>query len=207
MNPKVDLYLENGCGRCKFYSTPNCKVNYWRKELKILREILLNTGLIEELKWGQPVYTYKKSNLVLLTAFKESCAISFFKGTLLKDEERILEKPGENSQTVRYIKFTNSKSISSLKDAIKNYIYEAIEIEKAGIKVNFKTTSDYSVAEEFEQLLLQDSQLKKAFENLTPGRQRGYLLHFSSAKQTNTRLKRIEKCIPSILKGIGFNEK
>lgn len=206
MNPNVDLFIADGCGRCKHYATENCKVRKWQKEIKILRSLLLETGLKEELKWSQPVYTYNNKNILLLSAFKEHCFINFFKGVLLKDELNLLEKPGENSQTARYLKFSDLNTINSIQSTIKEYIFEAIEVEKSQLKVKFKTIEQYTLPKEFENLLEENSILKTAFNSLTPGRKRGYLIHFASAKQKQTLLSRIEKCMPKILEGKGINE-
>lgn len=206
MNPQVDHYLAEGCGRCPLGGTPNCKVHNWPEELKALRTIVLDCGLQEELKWGVPVYTFQKKNIVVVAALKEYCSLSFFKGSLLSDTSNILSQPGENTQSARLIRFTNVKEIVKLKSILKAYIFEAMEIEKAGLKVAFKKAEDYSIPEEFQNKLKLMPALKKAFDALTPGRQKSYLLHFSQAKQTKTREARIEKCIPQILKGKGFNE-
>lgn len=205
-NPQVDNYLEEGCGRCKLGGTPECKVHKWPQELKLLRKIALDCGLNEEIKWGVPVYTYQKHNIIIIGAFKENCVLSFFKGALLEDEEKILQFPGENSQSAKVIRFTDVKTIQKLEAVLKAYIFEAIEIEKAGLKVTPKKLEEYTVPAEFKSKLKEMPALKKAFEALTLGRQKAYLLHFSSAKQAATRISRIEKCIPNILKGKGFLE-
>lgn len=204
MNPLIDLYLQNGCGRCKLYKTPQCKVHTWHNELVKLRAIVLSAELTEDFKWKQPCYTYNNTNVVMVTAFKEHCVISFFKGALLKDEHKILSQPGENSQSVKWIKFTNVKDIAKLEKTIKAYIKEAIELEKLGAKVELKKVEDYAVPQELETKFKEDKKFKTAFEKLTPGRQRGYLLHFAQPKQAATRISRIEKCIPKILEGKGF---
>lgn len=205
-NPEVDKYLAEGCGRCKLGGTPECKVHKWPQELKLLRKIALDCGLNEEIKWGVPVYTYQKHNIIIIGAFKENCVLSFFKGALLQDEENILKFPGENSQSAKVIRFTDVKLIQKLETVLKAYIFEAIEIEKAGLKVTPKKLEEYTVPEEFKSKLKEMPALKKAFEALTPGRRKAYLLHFSSAKQSTTRISRIEKSIPNILKGKGFLE-
>lgn len=206
MNPKVDTYLEDGCGRCSLYKTPQCKVNSWPEELKLLRRIVLDCGLTEEFKWKQPCYTWNGNNVLLVTAFKEYVAVAFFKGSLLKDTNNLLAKPGENSQAARQFRFTNVADIRKLEAEIKAYIYEAIEVEKAGLKVSFKKEAEPLP----EELLIKFSEmpeLKAAFEALTPGRQRGYLLFFSAPKQSKTRETRIEKHIPDILNGKGINDR
>ncbi len=192
MNPKVDFFFNDA--------------KKWQEELEQLRMIALDCQLTEELKWGTPCYTFEKSNIVLIHAFKEYCAFLFFKGALLKDTEGILIQQSENVQAARQIRFTNLKEIVDLKTILKTYIYEAIEVEKAGLKVGLKKTADYEVTEEFQKKLDEDKQLKKAFEALTPGRQRGYLLHFSQPKQSKTREARVEKSIPQILDGKGLND-
>jgi uncharacterized protein YdeI (YjbR/CyaY-like superfamily) len=203
-NPKVDRYLAEGCMRCELGGTPQCKVHSWTEELKKLRAILLDTELTEDLKWRVPVYTHDNKNIVIMSAFKEYCSLSFFKGALLKDPEGILEKAGENTQSAMLIRFTDVQKIAELEPVIKAYIAESIEVEQAGLKVDFKETSEYAIPDEFQQELDQNPALKAAFEALTPGRQRGYLLHFSSAKQAKTRASRVEKYIPQILDGKGM---
>ena len=207
MNPKVDAYIEDGCGRCSFYKTPDCKVNTWRKELVKLRTIVLDCGLTEELKWKQPCYTFQNNNILIVSAFKEYCFISFFKGSLLKDTDEILSSPGENSQAVRQIRFTNIKEVAEMETTIKAYIYEAIEVEKAGLKVNFKKTRDYTIPKELQNKLDESPDFKAAFEALTPGRQRGYIIYFSQPKQSQTRKSRIEKSIPQIFAGKGIHDR
>lgn len=192
MNPKVDLYFD--------------ELQKWKPELEKLRMILLDCLLTEELKWGSPCYSFQKKNVILLGGFKDNCVISFIKGVLLNDEKGILIKPGENSQSVRFIRFTDVKQIIKLEPVIKAYIFEAIENEKAGKKVNLKKTSEYSIPEELEFKFKKSTALKKAFNALTPGRQRGYLLFFTAAKQSETRTARIEKYTDRILKGIGIND-
>ncbi|WP_246496150.1 YdeI/OmpD-associated family protein [Chitinophaga varians] len=178
----------------------------WREEFEKLREILLDCQLTEELKWGVPCYTYNNSNVVLMHGFKEYCALLFFKGALMADPEGILVIQTENVQATRQIRFTNVREIVKLTRAIKSYVYEAIEVEKAGFRVEYKKTEEFNMPEEFQQLLDKKPALKKAFEALTPGRQRGYLLYFSAAKQSKTRIARIEKYMPYILEGKGLND-
>jgi uncharacterized protein YdeI (YjbR/CyaY-like superfamily) len=192
MNPKVDWYFNNA--------------EKWQEEIKKLREILLGMGLTEELKWGCPCYTYRQSNIVLIHVFKEYCALLFFKGALLHDTRGMLIQQTKNVQAARQIRFTSVREIMDLKTILKAYIYEAIEVEKAGLKVALKDTKEYTIPEEFQKKLDEVPALKAAFEALTPGRQRGYLLHFSSAKQSKTRVSRIEKCIPQILEGKGLDD-
>lgn len=174
--------------------------------MKALRDIALETGLEEEVKWGFPAYTFKKKNIFILGSFKEYSSIMFFKGALLSDPDNILVQPTENSNSGRQLRFVNAKEISKQKKSILAYIFEAIEIEKSGAKIEAKKTSDYPMPEELELKLKELPELKTAFEKLTPGRQRGYLLHFSQAKQSATRLSRIEKCMEAIFNGKGMNE-
>lgn len=192
MNPKVDFYFE--------------KNDKWRDELEQLRRIVLDCDLVEELKWGVPSYTFEERNIVLIHDFKEYCALLFFKGALLKDTHGILIQQTDNVQAARQIRFTNVQEIMDLEQVIKAHIYEAIEVERAGLKVPLKKTKEFPVPEEFRQKLDEDGRLKTAFEALTPGRQRGYLLHFSSPKQAKTRESRVEKYIPYILAGKGLND-
>ena len=192
MDPKVDFYFD--------------KAKKWREEIEQLRIIALDCGLVEELKWGCPCYTHQKNNIVLIHVFKEYCAFLFFKGTLLKDRNGILIQQTENVQAARQIRFTNIREIAKMKTTLKAYIYEAIEVEKAGLKVELKKTTEFNMPKEFENKLNKIPALKTAFKALTPGRQRGYLLYFSSAKQSKTRETRIEKCIPQILNGKGLDD-
>ena len=192
MNPKVDTYLS--------------KASKWQEEMELLRKIVLDCHLTEELKWGVPCYLNQKSNIVLIHAFKEYCALLFMKGALLQDTSGILVQQTENVQGGRQIRFTSSKQIIELEATLKAYIYEAIEVDKMGLKVELKKTEDFAVPEEFQRKLTENTELKTAFEALTPGRQKGYLLHFSGAKQVKTRESRIEECIPKILKGKGLND-
>jgi uncharacterized protein YdeI (YjbR/CyaY-like superfamily) len=206
MNPKVDTYFTNGCGRCPLVNTPECKVHNWDAELAMLREIVLDCGLTEELKWSQPVYTFDGNNIVLVTAFKEYCSISFFKGILLKDVHGILTKQGENSQSGRLIKFTDVQKVIELENIIKAYIHEAVEVEKTGLKVQYKETSEYEIPVELAEKFNQDTNFQTAFFALTAGRQRGYILHFSQPKQSKTRVERIAKATQNILIGKGLHD-
>lgn len=206
LNPQADIYFTDGCGRCALGGTPDCKVNLWVNELEYLRGLVLDCGLTEELKWGVPCYTFRGSNVVLIGAFKDNCTLSFFKGALLEDAHGILQKPGEQTQSGRVIRFTNVHKIIELEDVLKAYIFEAVEVEKAGLKVETKKPSEDDFPEELLQKMEEMPALKAAFYALTPGRQRGYLLHFSAAKQSKTRESRIEKCLPQIFKGKGMGE-
>jgi uncharacterized protein YdeI (YjbR/CyaY-like superfamily) len=192
MNPKVDFYFN--------------KVSKWQEELEQLRKIVLDCGLNEELKWGCPCYTYQKSNIVLIHVFKDYCAVLFFKGVLLNDPDGILIQQTKNVQVARQIRFSNVREIIKMKKILKAYIYEAIEVEKAGLKVKLKKASEFSIPEEFQKKLDKSPALKKAFTSLTPGRQRGYILYFSAAKQSKTRESRVEKYAKQILKGKGLED-
>lgn len=192
MNPKVDFFFN--------------KTGQWQKAFEKLRTIALKTELTEDLKWGCPCYTYEGKNIFLIHGFKEYCALLFFKGALMKDAENILIQQTENVQAARQIRFTNLQQIIDLEHVLNDYIFEAVEIEESGVKVEMKRTNEFSVPEEFAQKLNENPELQKAFEALTPGRQRAYLLYFSSAKQPKTRISRIEKYTPEILNGKGLND-
>lgn len=202
----VEEYLSVGCGRCKLGGTPDCKVHRWPQELKILRKIILSCGLKEEIKWSVPCYTYQNKNVLILSAFKDYCSVSFFKGVLLKDEKKLLHKAGENSYEGKLFKFTDTESIKKNEDSIRAYIFEAIDIEKSGIQINTRAEDKLKYPEEFTEYLEKNPEIKMAFEKLTPGRKRGWLLFFSGAKQSATRLQRIEKSKVKILNGKGLNE-
>ncbi|MFM1875036.1 MAG: hypothetical protein RL266_773 [Bacteroidota bacterium] len=204
-DPQVDTYLIDGCGRCSYYQTPHCKVHSWTDELKQLRQIVLDCGLTEEFKWSQPCYTYQNKNILIVTAFKEYASLAFFKGTLLQDEKGILVAPGKNSQAGRQIRFTSVEDIIGMEPTLKAYIYEALEVEKGGLKANFKKNPE-PIPDELQQRLDEFPDFKTAFEALTPGRQRGYIIHFSQPKQSKTRTERIEKCIPKIMNGEGLHD-
>ncbi|MBO9691018.1 YdeI family protein [Chryseobacterium sp.] len=192
MNPKVNFFFENA--------------GQWQEEFKKLRTIALSTELVEDLKWGCPCYTYEGKNIFLIHGFKEYCALLFFKGALMKDPDHILIQQSENVQAARQIRFTDVEQINDLQGSLRQYMFEAVEIEESGAKVEMKKTKEFEIAEEFQEKLDQDPALEEAFKALTPGRQRAYLLHFSSAKQSKTREARIEKCIPQIMDGIGLND-
>ena len=178
----------------------------WQEEMEQLRMMILDCGLTEELKWGVPCYTFEKRNIVLIHGFKEYCALLFMKGALLKDAKGILIQQTENVQATRQIRFTNVREIVAMEPTLKAYIYEAIEVEKAGLKVNFKKTTEFTIPEEFQNQLDKIPKLKTAFDALTPGRQRAYILYFSQPKQSKTRESRIEKCMKQILIGKGLND-
>lgn len=204
MNQHADTYFTAGCGRCAKGGTPACKVNTWAAELAALRVLVLDSGLTEECKWGVPCYTVNGGNVVIIHSFKEYCALLFFNGALIKDPKGILVQQTENVQAGRQLRFTNVQEIIKLKTTIKAYLQEAIAVEKAGLKVAMKPTAEFAMPEEFQAKLDASPDLKTAFEALTPGRQRGYLLHFAAAKQSKTREARIEKCTPLILNGKGL---
>jgi uncharacterized protein YdeI (YjbR/CyaY-like superfamily) len=191
-NPKVDFFFN--------------KAQKWQKEFMKLRMIVLDCQLTEELKWGVPCYTFQKRNIVLIHGFKEYCAILFIKGALLKDAEGILITQSENVQAARQIRFTNVREIVERGAILKSYIKEAVEVEKTGLKVNFKKTTEFTIPEEFQNKLDEIPALKTAFDALTPGRQRAYILYFSTPKQSKTREKRIEKCLQQIYNGKGLND-
>jgi uncharacterized protein YdeI (YjbR/CyaY-like superfamily) len=192
MNPKVDFYFS--------------KADKWQEEIKKLRMIILDCQLREELKWGVPCYTFQESNIVLIHVFKEYCALLFFKGALLKDANGILIQQTENVQAGRQIRFTNLREIVEMEPILKAYIHEAIDVEKAGLKVNYKKATEFIIPEEFINKFEEVPGLQDAFDALTPGRQRAYILYFSSPKQSKTRESRIEKCIQQILNGKGLND-
>jgi len=192
-NPKIDAFLS--------------KAKKWQSELEKLRMIILDCGLTEELKWGQPCYTFEKRNIVLIHGFKEYCAILFIKGVLLKDTDGILIRQTDNVQAGRQIRFTNVREIVKMEPVLKAYIYEAIEVEKTGSKIQLKKTSEYPIPEEFQHKLDTIPALKTAFEALTPGRQRAYLFYFSAPKQSKTRVSRIEKNMQQIRSGKGLNDR
>ena len=192
MNPKVDSFFN--------------KATKWQEAYETLRTIILDCELTEALKWGVPCYSFQNSNVVLIHGFKDYCALLFHKGVLLNDTNNILIQQTEHVQSARQIRFKNLQEIIDLKPIIKAYIFEAIEVEKAGLKITMKNTSEFNMPDEFKKALENNSNLKSAFKGLTPGRQRGYVLHFSKAKQSKTRESRIEKCIPKILNGKGLTD-
>lgn len=192
MNPKVDEFLS--------------KANKWKEEYEKLRNIVLDCELTEEFKWMHPCYTFEKKNIVLIHGFKEYCALLFHKGALLQDTHGILIQQTENVQAARQIRFTNVQEIVEMETILKAYIYEAIEVEKAGLEVNFKKTTEFIIPEEFQNKFDEIPALKTAFEALTPGRQRAYIRYFSEPKQSKTRVSRVEKCMRQILNGKGLND-
>lgn len=192
MNPRVDFFFD--------------EPGKWQEEFEKLRMIILACGLTEELKWGVPCYTFRKANIVLMHGFKEYCALLFFKGALLRDPDGILIRQTKNVQAARQIRFTSVREVLELEPVLKAYVHEAVELEKAGLKVNYKKTSDFAIPEEFREKLDSNPGLKTAFEALTPGRQRAYIFYFSQAKRPATRESRVEKCIPRILSGKGLDD-
>jgi uncharacterized protein YdeI (YjbR/CyaY-like superfamily) len=192
MNSKVDWFFH--------------KDTKWQQEYQKLRTIVLSCGLTEELKWGVPCYTFQSNNIVLIHGFKNYCALLFHKGVLLSDTDSILIQQTKHVQAARQLRFANLQEILDVEATIKAYVFEAIEVEKAGLEVKMKKTSEFDMPDEFKKALDADSNLKKAFQSLTPGRQRGYLLHFSQAKQSKTRESRIETCKEKILNGVGLND-
>jgi len=192
MNPKVDWFFE--------------KDSKWQKEYQKLRMIILDCGLTEELKWGCPCYTFENSNIVLIHGFKDYCALLFFKGALLNDADGILIQQTKNVQSARQVRFTNLKEIVKMEKTLKAYVYEAIEVERAGLKVKLKETKEFQIPEEFQKKLNKNATLKKAFNALTPGRQRAYLFYFSQPKQSKTREARVEKYLQKILDGKGLDD-
>ena len=205
MNELIDKYLVDGCMRCKLGATPNCKVHSWNSELKLLRKIVLDSSLQEELKWSVPCYTYKNKNICIVSAFKEYVCLSFFKGSLLKDEHQILVKQGENSQASRILKFQSVDEILKIEYRIKEYLFEAIEIENQGLKIDYNT-QELEIPSELNEMFNKNLTFKNAFYSLTKGRQKGYILFFNQAKQSKTRINRIEKYVDKIILGKGMNE-
>jgi uncharacterized protein YdeI (YjbR/CyaY-like superfamily) len=192
MNPRVDFYFD--------------KAKNWQEEIGKLRTVALDCGLTEDLKWGVPCYSFQNKNIILIHVFKEYCAVLFFKGALLKDSDGILVQQTKNVQAARQARFTNVREIVKMEAILKAYIYEAIEVEKAGLKVNLKRTTEYEIPEEFKNKLDKTPALKTAFNALTPGRQRAYILYFSAPKQSSTRESRVEKSARQILRGKGLND-
>jgi len=202
----VDDFLENGCGRCSLASTPHCKVHRWHHELEYMRKIVSVSGLKESRKWGVPCYTFQGKNVLLLGAFKDFASISFMKGALLKDEQALLCFAGENSQTAKLLKIKDLDTLIQLTPFIKDYIQEAINIERSGEKIKKKNIEMYELPTELQDAFNQDQSLQIAFRSLTPGRQRGYLIYFSQPKQAETRVRRIKKYLPAILAGKGLQD-
>lgn len=207
MNKSAESYYIDGCGRCSKGGTDDCKVRKWKQELDLLRSIVLECGLEETCKWGHPTYMYRNQNVLLIHCFKEYAAIAFMKGSLLSDENNLLIQQTENVQATRQLRYTATNQIEEQKDLIKAFVCEAIELEKSGAKVELKKTEDFQVPQELTETFKIDPEYQIAFESLTPGRQRGYLLYFAQAKQSNTRSSRISKCRDKIFSGKGWNER
>jgi uncharacterized protein YdeI (YjbR/CyaY-like superfamily) len=189
-NPRVDAFIANA--------------KRWQAELKQLRAILLDSELTEELKWGEPCYTFQGKNVAIINGLKESCALAFFKGALLKDVHGLLTRPGQHTQAARWFKFASVREIAEMKSVLKAYIREAIEVEKSGLKLKLRKTSDLKFPEELRTILEEFPDFKSAFDRLTPGRQRAYIFHISGARQSKTRQSRVQRCMPQILKGKGL---
>ena len=207
-NPEVSSYFKQGCGRCNLHATPDCRVHLWPGALAELRLIALECGLKEERKWGVPCYVNENGkNIALLGAFKAHCLISFFQGALLDDPDSVLESPGSNSQSTRQMRFTTAEQVQAAKPVLVRFLQQAIANEAAGKKVELKPPATYDIPEEFQQALDHDAAFAEAFEQLTPGRRRAYLMHFTQPKKSETRQARIDKAREHILNGIGLNDK
>lgn len=199
-------YLKHGCGRCPLGDTPECKVHAWQPELKVLRELMLQGGLVEEIKWSVPCYTHRGKNIAVVAALKDHCSLSFFKGAGLDDPSGVLERPGENSQAARVLRLTSAKQIRGLGPIIEGFIRQAVALEESGYKPPTTSPAQMDWPSELVRVLEGDSRLREAFEALTPGRQRGYLLYIAGAKQSKTRMDRIEKNRERILNGLGLHD-
>lgn len=202
----VDSYLRDGCGRCDKYQTPECKVHLWTEPLLALRDILLQTELQETMKWGSPCYTVDAGNVLMLTSLTDACALNFFQGAALDDPDGLLEAPGPNSRYARYLKFHSLDEVETHRDAARNLIEQAIAFKKSGKKVPVSDQAE-PMPEELEERLESDPDLKEAFEDLTPGRQRSYILYVGGAKQSATRERRVDRAVPKIYDGKGWNER
>jgi uncharacterized protein YdeI (YjbR/CyaY-like superfamily) len=202
----VDDYLSQGCGRCRFGGTPECKVHPWRKELQMLRQLMLDSGLVEEIKWGVPCYCLEGKNIAVVAALKDFCSLSFFKGAGLPDPQGILEKPGPNSQAARLVKITSCSHIEKLRPALMDLITLAIALEGSGFQPPKQTPDAMEQPQELLDAFRKEPDFQRSFEALTPGRQRGYLLHFAGARQSKTRADRIEKHRARILEGLGLHD-
>ena len=205
MDQSISEFFSIGCGRCSLVGTPQCKVMTWNEELHVIRDIILTTGITEERKWGVPCYTDNGKNIILLSALKDAATLSFLKGSLIDDVHGMLIAPGKNSQSARYMKFTSIEEINTTKPIIVKYIEQALEIERNGKKVEFQKEDD-PIPDELTEAFEENPLLKTAFYALTPGRRRGYLLHFNQAKQSATKISRINANMKKIMSGKGFNE-
>jgi uncharacterized protein YdeI (YjbR/CyaY-like superfamily) len=206
MTTNPNIYFTDGCGRCSSFGTPECKVHRWAKELALLRDIALESGLEETCKYGSPFYTLGSASVIWIGVLKEYCLVGFAKGALLADPHNVLYQQTENVQGARLVRFFNVADVQRLEPTLRELIFEAIEVEKAGLKIQYKSTAEYEMPEELEQALAEMPDFRAAFEALTPGRQRGYLLHFGQPKQSKTRMERIEKCMPLIFEGKGLQD-
>jgi|SRR5690554_1692816 len=202
----VDSYLEDGCGRCKHYQTPECKVHTWAEELRALRELVRSTELEEHLKWGSPCYGLEGQNVVMIGAYRDNCVLSFLKGAALPDPTKILEKPGPNTRYSRVVRFRSLDEVVKRRDALAQLLLEAIVFERSGKEVEVDA-DDEALPEELEQRLEADAGFKEAFEALTPGRQRSYQIYIAGAKRRETREARVERALPKIMEGKGWNER
>lgn len=203
----IQDYLNRGCGRCERFDTPTCKVFKWAEELRLMRQLCVESGLTEEVKWGSPCYTYKGANVILIGAFNDYCVLSILKGVLLADQKKLLVSPGPNSRSARQFKFTSLQAIIDIQDDIRAYLQEAIEVEKTGLQVELSEPDDSDYPEELRAKFEADPNFEAAFNALTPGRQRGYLIHFNGAKQSQTRSNRIEKFVDKIMAGKGWQDR
>lgn len=202
----VDVYLQDGCGRCDHYRTPECKVHLWTEPLRVLRELLLGSDLVEEVKWGVPCYTLGGKPVVMLTALKGYCALSFFKGAALVDDDGLLERPGPNSQLARLLKFRSLAEVVAHREHALGFVEQAITLEREGVTIARDPLPE-PMPEELAQRLAADPELEQAFAALTPGRQRSHILYVRGAKQSATRLRRTKRCVPKIVAGKGFHER
>ena len=203
----VESYLAEGCGRCDKYRTPECKVHLWTDALVALRGLLLDTELEEAMKWGSPTYAWNGKNVLMLVSRADHCSLSFFKGAGLDDPEGVLESPGPNSRFARYLKFDSVDDVMARYDQARGFVLDAIEFERAGKKIEVPDGRPEPIPDELADRLAADADLREAFDALTPGRQRSYILHIGGAKQAATRERRVDKCAPKIFTGKGFNER
>lgn len=206
MTKSIDVFLSDGCGRCSKFGTDDCSVRRYAAEIQLLRQIALDVFTEEQVKWGSPCYSYQNKNVVILHSFKDNCGFSFFKGALLSDPEGILIQQTENMHASRLLRYTNLEQIIAQQDIIRAYLFEALEIEKAGLKIAPKPVQELIFPDELKEMFAKDPSFESAFLALTPGRQKNYIRHFSEAKQSATKISRIEKYKPFIFKGIGMDE-
>jgi uncharacterized protein YdeI (YjbR/CyaY-like superfamily) len=204
-NTSVESYLEDGCGRCDKFKTPECKVHDWAEPLVALRDLLRETELVEEMKWGSPCYTLGGKNVVMIVARTDYCALSFFKGSALDDDEGLLERPGPNTKHGRLLKFRSAQDVSDLGQQARDFVRQAIEVQRSGKEL--PKTEREPVPAELQQKLDDDADFRQAFEALTPGRQRSHILYVGGAKQSKTRVRRVERCVPKVMAGKGYNER